>query len=272
MKSFLIWFLLCLSSLAIFLAAKSSLAMPRQISADDNKLRVWATGTGSPTVVFDSFGLANLEMWSRVQPEVAKFTSTFSYDHGGYWGSEPGPKPRDAQQLAFELRIALRRAGLAPPYLLVGYSMGGPYARVFAGNYPEEIAGIVLVDPTQEEFMDWLKERYPRLNTISDKNRLEQDEAGSVWLSLEQAREARLPRIPMTLITGMKPHDMFTRKYLPRWLDAHRTWLEQFPHAKHIITANSGHEVVLSDPYLVVTAIREMLDELRGGESMPLKR
>lgn len=265
MKMFLTLFAFGTSSLAVFLAVASSREMPRQVLAGENKLRMSITGEGSPAVVFDCFGPANLEIWNRVQPEVARYARAVTYDHGGYWGSEPGPKPRDARQIARELRSVLRRANVRPPFILVGYSFGGPYVRVFAGMYPDEVAGIVLVDPTQEEFMAWLNQKYPEINVITEKHRIAQDEWGSQWLSLNQARDTRLPDVPLTLITGMRPQDILTRKLLPRWLESHQNWLKQFPYPKHIVTTNSGHEVVLSDPKLVIDAIKVMLEGIRGN-------
>lgn len=67
----------------------------------------------------------------------------------------------------------------------------------------------------------------------------------------------------MALIAGMKPQDLMTRYALPRWLASHQEWLEQFPEARHVVTTNSGHEVVLSDPLLVSETIRDVVEEVR---------
>ena len=147
-------------------------------------------GRGGPIVVLETSGMAPLDCWALVQPEVAKFTRVVAYDHAGWWGSEPGPKPRDARQIARELHAALHKAGLPPPFVLVGYSFGGPFIRVFAATYPQEVAGMVLVDPSQEEFFDWLKIHHPSVNQISDADEAEQDEWGCSWASLNQARSA----------------------------------------------------------------------------------
>src|SRR6185436_13132917 len=79
-----------------------------------------------------------------------------------------GPSPRHARQIATELHTALANAGLHPPYILVGQSLGGPYVRVFASMYPEDVTGIVLVDPTQPDACEpvadvkrWLAEHCP---------------------------------------------------------------------------------------------------------------
>jgi pimeloyl-ACP methyl ester carboxylesterase len=266
MNRFVFIFAGVVSTLAAALAWQALREMPRQVSAGENKLRMSIQGHATPTVIFDTFGFVNLEIWNRVQPGVARFARTVSFDHGGHWGSEPGSRPRDAHQLALELRAALRQAGVAPPFVLVGYSMGGIYARVFTGMFPAEVAGILLVDPSMEEFMETFARKYPQIARISDENRRAQDEWASQWFSVAQARTSALPAIPITLITATKPQDILTRKVLPYWLRTHRDWLRSYPHAQHIVTTNSGHEVILSDPPLVIEATRAMVEKVRSEQ------
>jgi pimeloyl-ACP methyl ester carboxylesterase len=113
-------------------------------------LKINCTGNESPTVILEA-GLGDVSIeWSRVQPEIAKFARVCSYDRAGYGSSDAGPMPRTSQQIAKELHTLLQNAR-APPYLLVGHSFGGYNVRVFNGNYPDEVTGIVLVDSTQED-------------------------------------------------------------------------------------------------------------------------
>ena len=127
---------------------------------------------------------------------------------------------------------------------------------MFASLYPEEVAGLVFVDPTQEAFMAMLNEQFPDMNIVTD----EQYEWGMQWQSLIQARDAQLPEVPMPLITGAAAHDVLSRKLLPRWQAEHAKWLSQFPSAKHIVTSNSGHGVVFTEPELIVGAVREIVE------------
>lgn len=247
-----------------FLTWKSTDSMPKQISVGEHSLRVLVQGQGSPAVVFETFGAGFLEHMNKVEPHIRRFTTTVVYDHAGAWGSEPGPKPRDANQIARELHTLLKKSDVSPPYLLVGFSFGGPYVRVFADRYPENVAGLVLVDPTQESFMSWLRESWPEVNVLTEAQRREQTEWGSQWVSMNQASNAVLPNVPMVLLTGMKTGDsVFARHVKPRWLSAHQEWLTKYPNALHIVTTNSGHGIPMSEPELVVEAINHVFDEAK---------
>jgi pimeloyl-ACP methyl ester carboxylesterase len=103
-------------------------------------------GAGSPVVVLDSALAGTSLSWYEVQPRVAAFSRVVSYDRGGFgWSDRPGA-PRRVDQFVAELRSGLARAGLEPPYVLVGHSYGGWVARLFASRHPNEVAGMVLVD------------------------------------------------------------------------------------------------------------------------------
>ncbi|MBI3472280.1 MAG: alpha/beta hydrolase [Candidatus Solibacter usitatus] len=104
-------------------------------------------GAGDPTVVLEAGIAATSLSWSRVQPEVAKFARVLSYDRAGLGWSGPASGPRTVDRLVAELRQLLAGAGLPGPYVLVGHSFGGLVARAFAARYPDEVAGLVLVDP-----------------------------------------------------------------------------------------------------------------------------
>jgi pimeloyl-ACP methyl ester carboxylesterase len=117
------------------------------------KMHIDCTGEGSPTVILES-GLGDSYIsWRKVQPRIAKFTRVCSYDRAGLGYSQPGAQPRTSKVIAGELHALLRAAGVAPPYVLVGHSMGGYDVRLYASLYRNEVAGMVLVDashPDQE--------------------------------------------------------------------------------------------------------------------------
>jgi pimeloyl-ACP methyl ester carboxylesterase len=108
----------------------------------------------APTVVLDA-GLGGYSQdWIWVQPQVAEFARVCAYDRAGYAWSDPGPTPRDSRQIVAELHALLANAHVPPPYVLVGQSFGGLNARFYAKQYPQEVAGLVLVDATPEGVYD----------------------------------------------------------------------------------------------------------------------
>jgi pimeloyl-ACP methyl ester carboxylesterase len=103
------------------------------------------TGSGSPTVVLQA-GLGEAaSSWARIAPDVAASTTVCAYDRAGHGRSDEAG-PQDGTALAADLHTVLERAGVTAPYILVGHSSGGAYVRVFAERYPDEVAGMVLLD------------------------------------------------------------------------------------------------------------------------------
>lgn len=107
------------------------------------RVHLYCTGSGSPAVVI--VGAALSFDWGLVQPEVAKFNQVCPYDHSGISWSDSGPKDSCSLRVT-EVHTALKNAGINGPYVLVGHSLGALVARVYAGQYPDEVAGLVFVD------------------------------------------------------------------------------------------------------------------------------
>lgn len=127
----------------------------RLVDVGGHRLHIYAVGEGRPTVVLEA-GLGESALtWADLQPEIAKFTRVCSYDRAGYGWSDSGLQLRTYPQIAAELHTLLHNAGEKPPYILVGHSAGGFTVRLFTQFYPDEVAGIVLVDPSDEEDEDW---------------------------------------------------------------------------------------------------------------------
>jgi pimeloyl-ACP methyl ester carboxylesterase len=103
-------------------------------------------GSGGPTVVLEYGHQGSYFDWSRVQPEVARFTRVCYYDRAGYGWSDPSPRPRTPSWMSDELRSLLHAAGEKPPYILVAHSYGSVNAEMFAHKFPDEVAALVLVE------------------------------------------------------------------------------------------------------------------------------
>ncbi len=123
----------------------------RLVQAGLIRMNLDCSGQGSPTIILESGSGGPSVDWLMVQPKVAKFSRVCSYDRAGYGWSDSGPQPRSSLQIAHELKKLLEAAGEKGPYVLVGHSMGGYVVRVYTGQYPNDVVGIVLVDASHED-------------------------------------------------------------------------------------------------------------------------
>lgn len=110
-------------------------------------LHLVISGHGQPAVVLESGIAASSLSWSLVQPEIARFTRVCSYDRAGFGWSPSRKTPLSLRSMVADLRAALTAAAIPRPFVLAGHSFGGLIARAYAAWFPEEIAGLVLVDP-----------------------------------------------------------------------------------------------------------------------------
>lgn len=247
-----------LSAFAVFLSTRSQTFT--YVAVDGRTIRMLVAGSGDNTVVFENGYGAPLESWAKVQPEVSRFATTVTYDRAGFGLSEDGPLPRDGRHIATELHRALRLADVPPPYVIVGHSLGGLYVRVFAGLYPDEVAGMALVDPTQDAA--WFQgSDLPELSSLFD--------------TLNQARASSIPTgIPVVLINAMGPPEVpfatrpmretraKQRRELPAESRRYEQWLKGIPGGRLIVTEYSGHNVPHEQPELVVETVRRVVEQL----------
>ena len=138
-------------SYATVLDATDSTAMPatgKLIDVGGHKLYLNCVGSGSPTVVLEPGAGATSSQLGWIAPAVAASTRVCVYDRAGRGWSETADSPQDGAQIATDLHTLLHRGGVAGPYVLAGHSFGGLYVRVFAAHYPDEVAGLALLDST----------------------------------------------------------------------------------------------------------------------------
>lgn len=122
---------------------KSPAPIGKLVDVGGYRVHLYCMGQGSPAVVIVGAGFSF--NWGLVQPEVAKFTQVCAYDHSGIGWSESGPKDSCSLRIG-EVHNALKNLGISGPFVLVGHSLGALVARVYAGRYPDEVAGMVFVD------------------------------------------------------------------------------------------------------------------------------
>jgi pimeloyl-ACP methyl ester carboxylesterase len=119
----------------------------RLVDLGSHRLHLLDSGHGSPTILLEAGLMSTVLSWSELQRDLAGSFRVVSYDRAGLGWSDLGPMPRTADRIVDELHALLARAAIAPPYVLVGHSFGGLTMPLFAARFPDEVAGMVLVDP-----------------------------------------------------------------------------------------------------------------------------
>ncbi len=150
--------LLC--TLVLLLTPISAVAQARSTSIDPRvlqpsyvlvepgrRLSFNCIGSGAPTVVFEQGGEGMIFNWAKVQPALSQLTRTCFYDRAGFGWSDPPNYPVTGVSVTDDLRKLLAAARVEGPIVLVGHSIGGFYATLFADRFPAQVAGLVLVDP-----------------------------------------------------------------------------------------------------------------------------
>jgi pimeloyl-ACP methyl ester carboxylesterase len=114
------------------------------------QMHIYCVGEGSPTLILESGAGGTSATYAALQGQLQEDTRVCTYDRAGMGWSESGPEARTVWQIALELHALLQNADIEPPYVLGGLSLGGLYVRAFAAEYPDETAGLVLLDTTYE--------------------------------------------------------------------------------------------------------------------------
>jgi pimeloyl-ACP methyl ester carboxylesterase len=242
-------------------------AESKLVDVEGRKLSYKVAGAGSPTVVLE-YGLGGSSgNWDNIFPEVARFTSVVAYDRAGYGKSEPGPGPRSQERLARELHTLLHNAGIKPPYVLVGHSLGGANIRAFAYLFKDEVAGLVFVDSFNERvFTSQAKTELDAANNQQDAA-LKNAPAGAQgeWKFISGEVRNGFPQllgygsppdVPMMIIISGRDRP-------PRWaksaIEEFADWVTRAREAGMVFTTDNPHNVMIADPALVISSIRRVV-------------
>ena len=206
------------------------------------RLHIYCQGEGSPTVVMEAGAGESCFCWERLRPAVAELTRVCTYDRAGLGWSERSPKSRTAQHVVAELHSLLTNAGIEGPYVLVGHSIGGLYARLYDHEYPDEVVGMVLVDASHEE-QDL---RFPEAYRQAEDEFLQQIVSGT-----------RLGKLLNSLgLLALSPEN-YPSEYLPPYPEA---TLETY---KAVILSDTRYFETAAEEY---ASMAESLAEVRAAQ------
>lgn len=227
-------------------------------------------GSGAPVVVFVS-GLGDgHDAWTPVLSDVAAFTTAFAYDRAGYGHSPPAVGARDGAAIVAELRGRLASAGLRPPYVLVGHSLGGMYVELYARAYPKEVVGAVLVDLRTHDFGARCAAAFGAATCappdsmvagLSAPSRAEL--AGEPATAREVAAAGPMPDIPLVVLTRTEAGG--DTAVFRLWQASQRELAASSRRGRQVLVPKAAHYIQRDAPAAVVAAIREVVASARAG-------
>jgi len=278
------------------------------VEVNGHRMHINCVGEGSPTVILEAANLGMSAHWIRVQQQLAQTTRVCAYDRAGLGWSERGPEPRDVSQISSELHTLLKGADTEGPYVLVGHSYGGLYARMYAARYSDEVAGLVLVDSSHPEqftrspegramyeqtrrigaVIPWLTRLgvirltnfYPAHPDLPPKQRAQIEAFNSstrqVVTTVEEFRATpeTNAQVRNTGSLGDKPLAVISAgEQSPGWLEMQDELATLSPNSIHRVVEGATHESLLydkGDAQVTSAAIEQVVEAARTGR--PLTR
>src|SRR5690606_32703103 len=239
----------------------------KMVDAGGGRLWMEAAGSGGPTVVLE-YGLGGpVETWQGIFPEIAKFTRVVQYHRAGYGRSDGPWTPYNFTAAATQLRTMLKQAKVPGPYVLVGHSLGNAHIRAFAHLYPEDVAGMVFIDPVNARAFE----------VMSEKEKAEEDK----WVKEFLLRATPGPKAEITYLTT-EDKDLKTLRALkrppdvpmvllvagrheagPTWkrslIEEYGPWIYEASDGRLVLDPESTHYIHRDNPELVISSIKRVV-------------
>ena len=231
----------------------------------DRKLHMTCDGSGSPTVILEAGLTGDHRTWDPVLSEIASTTRVCAYDRANIGSSEAAPTPRTVSDMVKDLHALAGSGKLKPPYVLVGFSFGGLVSQLYASTYPDDVAGLVLVESNHPDENDQFEAELTPAQIKRDRQEANANPEGvDIPASFEQVQATSgLPDLPLVVITAGQPAEwppgwdaeVFNRLRAAQQKDL----ADSVRDGTQVIAEQSGHEVPMSEPEIVVKGIETVL-------------
>jgi len=284
------------------LISSNAFSQTRFITIDGADVRINTIGfenraEGQPVVVFENGHGESIKSWNKIIDSVSKICPIVLYDRAGTRESKPDNKIPSLKYNSKKLKKILETLDIKPPYLLVGHSLGGIYIRGFANYYPDDLAGLIFIDPADftqklmdfeapyreigvtEEYIDSMMiAKFGNVITIDSSRNIRVQQESEMLRKLrtsdfKELNEKDLPPIPIHFIVGGRfsvPPQFRSKDYDQESLFRARTkhWIENWtnvvtksPYGRLFYSSKAGHYVQYDDPELILLSIKLAMED-----------
>ncbi len=261
-----------LSIILFMMAGCSTLPNSKQIKTEQGSFTYYLSGVNKPTVVFESGLGDDMTSWESVINQVEEVAEVFTYNRAGFSGSKSKNIERNGQIIVKELRELLKGVNLSPPYVLVGHSLGGAYMELYAKTFPDEVAGVVLIDPNSSKYPIHCKREkldycdppsgMPQWATWFFPSAIEGEIKGFSTTHEQVNATDSFPNVPLVVLSATNKNAKQTDKEKrgsELYVQMHRDLSALSTTSQFIACDTCSHYIHKDEPSLVVNAIKWVL-------------
>ncbi|MCA0149913.1 alpha/beta hydrolase [Rossellomorea vietnamensis] len=246
--------------------------MNREMLVPIKNFNLYAKLTGKknnkPTVVMDAGYGDYSKAWDSVIGELSEITEVLVYDRAGLGKSGKSPSRRTSREMVKELKELLIGLNIKPPYIMVGHSFGGVNVSVYAHEYPEEVAGLVLVDSTPVNYRErFLPTMTSDFQAAYRKQFVREGNYEEFMESLGQLKEYEETLSMPVLVLSAGKKDHYSEASQELWNDMQRELALISSKGECVLAKNSAHYIQRDEPQVVIKAVEKLI-ELHSDEKV----
>jgi pimeloyl-ACP methyl ester carboxylesterase len=224
-------------------------------------------GSGAPTVMLELGAGQELSSWNSTLPLMAEGNRACGYERAGTGTSEPGQEPRTSQVIADELSELIANAGLATPIVLVSHSFGGQHSQAFAERHPDEVAGMLFIDPRTAQYQAGYRDNLTPEELELDQRDVEAavnepfgpEIAAADDGAAEIVQAGDLPDVPVIVLSADMGYPGQSDVDRAFWLETHENLAAQVSDGQQRVVEGTGHEIWRDDQQAVLDAVAEVV-------------
>ena len=252
----------------------STLPESKKATTEFGEFSYYLSGQHKPTVIYESGLSDDMTTWQPVINKVASFSQVLAYNRAGFSGSESYVSSRNGETIIKELRALIHNLELKPPYVLVGHSLGGAYMELFAKKYPDEVAGVVLIDPNSAKFPQACRQAgmdnceppssMPKWASLVYPAAVEGEIKGMALTHKQVNRAEHFPKVPLAVLSASQKVPEITNKKLNTvqlYYQLHQDLSRLSPISKFELCQSCSHYIHKDKPELVINAISWVISQ-----------